>query len=259
MMDALYIAITGMHAEQSALDTTSNNLANLNTTAFKRSTVTFDDLLYREAAASSSALDRVTNALQVGMGSGVASIAKDFSVGDLRGTDNPLDLAIRGLGFFEVDMGNGEFGFTRNGAMKIDADGYLSTVSGHRLSANIAIPPDSTDVFIQSTGEVSVRITGEDELMEVGRIELVNFLDPTSLEPVGDNLYVATEDAGSPMFSMPGEDGVGELAQGFLEGSNVNMVEEMMNLMITQRAYEVNSQVIRATDEMLRINNNLRS
>jgi flagellar basal-body rod protein FlgG len=259
MMDALYIAATGMHAEQAQLDTISNNLANMNTAAFKRSSVTFDDLLYREAVSSSSAVDRATNSLQVGMGTGIASISKDFSVGDLRATGNPLDVAIRGLGFLEVDLGNGEFGFSRNGSMKVDADGYLAMVSGQRLSTNIQIPPDATDVFIDKEGAVSVRINGEQELLEVGRIELVNFLNPTSLEPIGENLYVSTDESGSPMFSVPGEDGTGGIAQGFLEGSNVNMVEEMMTLVVTQRAYEVNSQVIRATDEMLRINNNLRS
>lgn len=259
MMDALYIAATGMHAEQAQLDTISNNLANMNTTAYKRSSVTFDDLMYRDSVTSSSSVDRMTNGVMIGMGSGVASIDKDFSVGDLRATDNPLDISIRGLGFIEVDLGNGEYGFTRNGAMKIDADGYLSTVSGERLSGNIQIPQDASDVFIQGNGDVSVRINGEDELLEVGRIELVSFLNPTSLEPTGNNIYLSTEDTGAPIFSVPGEDGTGQLAQGFLEGSNVSLVEEMMSLVVTQRAYEVNSQVIRATDEMMRINNNLRS
>ncbi len=258
MMDSLYIAATGMHAEQAQLDTVSNNLANMNTTAFKRGTVTFDDLLYREVS-SSSTLDRASGVLQVGMGSGVASVHKDFSVGDLRGTDNPLDLAIRGMGFFEVDLGNGEYAFSRNGAMKIDADGYLATVSGERLSGNIQVPPDATDLYVDSAGLVSVRISGEEELLEIGQIELANFLNPTGLKAIGDNLYLATDESGVAMYSIPGEDGTGTLAQGFLEGSNVNMVEEMMTLVVTQRAYEVNSQVIRATDEMLRINNNLRS
>ncbi|MFT4824346.1 MAG: flagellar basal-body rod protein FlgG, partial [Cryomorphaceae bacterium] len=250
MMDALYIAATGMHAEQAQLATISNNLANMNTTAFKKSTVVFDDLMYRDSVTSSSSVDQMTNGVMVGMGSGVASINKDFSVGDLRATDNPLDIAIRGLGFIEVDLGNGEFGFTRSGAMKIDSDGYLSTVSGERLSGNIQIPQDASDIFIQANGDVAVRINGEDELLEVGRIELVSFLSPTSLAPSGNNLYLSTEETGAPIFSVPGEDGTGMLAQGFLEGSNVSLVEEMMSLVATQRAYESNSQVIRATDEM---------
>jgi flagellar basal-body rod protein FlgG len=143
--------------------------------------------------------------------------------------------------------------------MKVDEDGFLATVSGYRLANNVQLPPDATDIYINSDGLVSVRVDGEPELLEVGRIELVNFLNPTSLKSAGDNLYVATEQSGSPMFSIPGEDGTGTLSQGFLEGSNVNMVDEMMNLVVTQRAYEVSSQVIRATDEMMRINNNLRS
>lgn len=259
MLEALYIAATGMHAEQTQLDTLSNNLANMNTTAFKRSTVSFDDLMYRDALSTSSAADLQNNSMRMGMGAGVASITKDFSVGDLRATDNPLDLAIRGAGFLEVDLGNGDFGFTRNGGLKIDGDGYLATLNGQRLSANIQVPPDATDIQVKGNGDVSVRIDGSDQFLQIGRIELVDFINPTSLEAIGDNLYIANEKTGAPIFTVPGENGTGELAQGFLEGSNVNLVEEMMNLVITQRAYEVNSQVIRATDEMLRINNNLRS
>ena len=257
MLDALYIAATGMHAELAQLDTISNNLANLNTTAFKKSNVSFDDLMYRDAAAASE-LDQATGQMKSGLGAGIAGITKDFSIGDLRATENPLDVAIRGLGFLEVDSGNGQTAYTRNGALKIDSDGYLATVSGQRLTANIQIPPDSTDVFIAADGTVSVRVSGEEKLLEVGRIEVASFLNPTSLEAVGENLYVPTEETGGLTLSTPGEDGTGQLAQRFLEGSNVNLVSEMMSLVVTQRAYEVNSQVIKAADEMLRINNNLR-
>lgn len=259
MLDALYIAATGMHAELTQLDTISNNLANLNTTAFKRSSVSFDDLVYRDALSVSSLLDRGDGPIKIGMGTGVASIAKDFSNGDLQSTGNVLDVAIRGLGFIEVDLGNGEYGFTRNGSLQIDADGYLATVNGQRLSANIQVPPDATDINILTDGRVSVRVDGEENPIEIGRIELAGFLNPTSLEAVGDNLYIPTAATGVVTFSTPGEDGTGQLVQGFLEGSNVNLVNEMMSLVVTQRAYEVNSQVIRAVDEMLRINNNLRS
>jgi len=258
MLDALYIAATGMHAELAQLDTISNNLANLNTTAFKKSSVSFDDLMYRDAAASASALDRETGQMKTGLGAGIAGITKDFGVGDLRATDNPLDIAIRGLGFLEVDTGNGQTAYTRNGALKIDSDGYLATVGGQRLTGNIQVPPDSTDVFIAADGAVSVRVSGDEKLQEIGRIELASFLNPTSLEAVGDNLYVPTEETGGLAMAAPGEDGTGQLAQRFLEGSNVSLVTEMMALVVTQRAYEVNSQVIRAADEMLRINNNLR-
>jgi flagellar basal-body rod protein FlgG len=259
MLDALYIAATGMHAELTQLDAISNNLANLNTTGFKRSSVSFDDLVYRDALSVSSVLDRVDGPIKIGMGSGVASIVKDFSAGDLQSTGNSLDLAIRGQGFLEVDLGNGEYGFTRNGTLQIDADGYLAMVSGQRLSANLQIPSDATDILIEPDGSVSVRIADEENLMDIGRIELASFLNPTSLEAIGDNLYITTQNTGVITFSAPGEDGTGQLVQGFLEGSNVNLVNEMMSLVVTQRAYEVNSQVIRAVDEMLRINNNLRS
>jgi len=259
MLDALYIAATGMHAELTQLDTISNNLANLNTTAFKRSSVSFDDLVYRDAVSASSLLDRIDGPVKIGMGTGIASITKDFSAGDLQSTGNSLDLAIRGQGFLEVDLGNGEYGFTRNGTLQIDADGYLAMVSGQRLSANIQIPTDVSDVLIQSDGSVFARIEGEENLLELGRLELASFLNPTSLEAIGGNLYIPTSNTGVVTFSTPGEDGAGQLAQGFLEGSNVSLVNEMMSLVVTQRAYEVNSQVIRAVDEMLRINNNLRS
>ncbi len=259
MLDALYIAATGLHAEMTQLDAISNNLANLNTTAFKRSNVSFDDLVYRDAVSAGSALNREGAQMRIGMGTGVAGVVKDFSVGDLRPTDNPLDIAIRGLGFLEVDMGNGEYGFTRSGALKIDSEGYLATVNGYRLSANLQVPADATDIYVAPDGTVSVRVDGEAELFEIGQIELATFLNPTSLEALGANLFLPTEDTSGLMLSAPGEDGTGSLAQGFLEGSNVSLVNEMMSMVVTQRAYEVNSQVIRAVDEMLRINNNLRS
>jgi len=258
MLDALYIAISGMQAELTQLDTISNNLANLNTTAFKRSNVSFDDLVYRDAIASAADLNRTDGNSRVGMGAGVSSIAKDFSVGDLMATENPLDIAIRGLGFLEVDTGNGEYAFTRSGALKLDSDGYLVTMNGERLSANIQVPADATDIYIAQDGAVSARLNGESSLLEIGQIELASFLNPTSLEPIGANLYRATENTGGMTIAKPGEDGTGFLAQGFLEGSNVNLVSEMMNLVVTQRAYSANSQVIRAVDEMLQINNNLR-
>ncbi|MDP4916254.1 MAG: flagellar hook-basal body complex protein, partial [Haliea sp.] len=154
--------------------------------------------------------------------------------------------------------GNGEYGFTRAGSLKVDSDGYLATVAGQRLSANIQVPPDTTSIQIAPDGVVSARINGGADPLDIGQLELVNFLNPTSLEAIGNNLYRATEDTGGLTFSKPGNDGVGFVSQGFLEGSNVNLVTEMMNLVVTQRAYSVNSQVIRAVDEMLQINNSLR-
>ena len=259
MLDALYVAASGMHAELTQLDVISNNLANLNTAAFKRSTVSFDDLVYRDAVSSSSALNRVYGQMQVGMGSGVSAISRDFSSGDLIPTSNPLDVAIQGPGFLEVVLGNGEYAFTRNGSLRVDTDGYLETAGGQRLASNIQIPPDATDIFISDTGEVAVRIGDEQELFDIGQIELANFINPSSLEAIGENLFIATDDSSGLMIASPGETGFGNLAQGFLESSNVNLVNEMMTLVVTQSAYEVNSQVIRAVDEMLRVNNSLRS
>jgi flagellar basal-body rod protein FlgG len=258
MIDALYIAISGMQSELTQLNTISNNLANMNTTAFKKSTVSFDDLVYRDVINSAGRMDRMGANMRVGMGSGVSSVLKDFSVGDLLATENPLDIAIRGQGFFEVNLGNGEYGFTRAGSLKVDSDGYLATVGGQRLSANIQVPPDTTNIQIAPDGVVSARINGGANPLDIGQLELVNFLNPTSLEAIGNNLYRTTEDTSGLTFSKPGNDGVGFVSQGFLEGSNVNLVTEMMNLVVTQRAYSVNSQVIRAVDEMLQINNSLR-
>ena len=259
MLDSLYIAATGMHAEQSQIDTIANNLANLNTTAFKKSRVSFDDLLYRTAVVSSSEIDQFEDSAKVGMGSSVGSINKNFANGDLKATNNPLDVAISGKGFIEVLLDNGEPAYTRNGALAVNEQGYLQTMNGYQLAAKIQLPPDATEVFIRENGTVEARIDNSEDLLEVGQIDMVSFLNDSSLNPVGDNLFIATEESGQPMYSTAGEDGAGTLKQGFLEGSNVDLVEEMMNLVVAQRAYEVNSQIVKATDEMLRISNNLRS
>jgi flagellar basal-body rod protein FlgG len=259
MLDSLYIAATGMHAEQSQIDTIANNLANLNTTAFKKSRVSFDDLLYRTAVVSSSEIDQFEDSSKVGMGSSVGSITKNFANGDLKATNNPLDVAISGKGFIEVLLDNGEPAYTRNGALAVNEQGYLQTMNGYQLAAKVQLPPDATEVFIRENGTVEARIDNSEDLLEVGQIDMVSFLNDSSLNPVGDNLFIATEESGQPMYSTAGEDGAGTLKQGFLEGSNVDLVEEMMNLVVAQRAYEVNSQIVKATDEMLRISNNLRS
>lgn len=259
MMDSLYVAATGMHAERAQLDTVANNLANMNTDGFKASRVNFKDLLYRQTSQFSSVADMHQAGGQIGLGTGVASISRDFSVGDLRSTQNPLDLAIQGNGFFEVRLENGDFAFTRNGALKLDSEGYLATQSGHRLAGNIQIPPDATDILITSTGEVEVKLEKGAPLYQVGLIELVDFVNPASLEALGNNLYMKSELSGAPSYAEPGQMGTGSLLQGYLEASNVSLIEEMMRLVATQSAYQASSQIIRATDEMLRINNGLRT
>lgn len=259
MLDALYIAATGLHAQQTNIDGISNNLANVNTPAFKKNRVVFDDLMYRQPVGSSSALNLVSQQLQMGMGSAVVDNSKVFTVGDLRPTDNALDVAIRGRGFIELELENGDVAYTRLGSLRIDSEGYLETKGGFRLASRIQIPPDTIDVLVAEDGVVSVRAGSEGELFEQGQIELVNFMDPSSLKSTGEGLYIQTEAAGPAIYGSPGEDGLGTLTQGFLEASNVDLVEELTELMVAQRAYGVVSQVLRASDEIMQITNNLRS
>lgn len=254
MLDALYIAATGMHAEQTQLESISNNLANMNTTAYKSSAVSFDDLLYRPVVDNNG--NPANHSL--GMGSSVSSVVKNFTVGDLQATQRSLDIAIRGNGFLEVDLGNGETAYTRNGNLALDENGYLTTATGYKLSNLVQIPPDATGIEIMNDGTVNVRLNNQDETIEVGQIELSLFMNQTGLAPVGESLYLSTQESGDVIYSYAGEEGAGEVAQGFLEGSNVDLIAEMNNLVITQRAYQVNSQVIKAADEMLQINNSLR-
>ena len=257
MIDALYIAATGMQAEQNQLENISNNLSNINTTAYKAGNVSFDDLLYKPIVDGVGSAQSANN--NVGMGTAVTSIIKDFSVGDLQATQRSLDIALQGNGFIEVDLGNGEYAYTRSGNLAVDTDGYLTTAKGYRLSNNIQLPPDARSLKIDKDGTVTVQVDGKTDPIDVGQIEISMFMNPTGLKAIGENLYLASEASGTPIYATAGENGASEIAQGFLEGSNVDMVAEMMNLVVTQRAYQVNSQIIRAADQMLEINNNLRS
>lgn len=257
MLDSLYIAITGMHSQQSNIQSISNNLANMNTTAYKRSRVSFDDLMYQPMPGVTSTLSQQDGIQNVGMGTQLSSMRKDFTVGDLVVTDNSLDLAIRGNGFFEVNLPNGEKAYTRSGALTVNEEGYLSTQQGYVLSNQIQVSPDALEVRVTKDGRVMVR-TDNEEPYEAGQIELANFVAPSQLSPEGNNIYLATEKAGEPFFDAPGSNGLGEIQQGALEGSNVDLVKELIDLVIAQRGYSVNSQIIRASDEMLKINNNLR-
>lgn len=259
MLDALYIASTSLHAQQDNINGISNNLANVNTPAFKKSRAMFDDLMYREPISSSSALQRVRDNMQVGMGAGVMDNSKVFTVGDLRPTENALDIAIRGKGFIEIELENGELAYTRTGSLRIDAEGYIETKSGDRLSSRIQVPPDASQIVIDETGVVLAKIGQQDALLDIGNIDLVNFLNTSSLRSAGEGVYLATDNSGPAMYSTPGDDGAGTLVQGFLEASNVDMIEELTELVLAQRAYQVNSQVIRASDEMMQTVNNLRS
>lgn len=259
MLDAIYIATSGMQAEQAQIDTISNNLANINTAGYKKSRVSFEDLVYQQVSNSAASLDYEQLAPMSGMGASLAAITKDFSMGDLKATQNLLDVAIQGAGFFEVDLSNGEKAYTRNGSFKIDSDGMLSTIDGRVLSSAIRIPSDASQLLIRPDGSMAAKVDGNDDLVELGQIDIANFVTPENLEPLGNGLFAATDGSGLPLYSEPGSNGTGELIQGYIETSNVDLVEEMLSLVVAQRAYEMNSQIIRASDEILKINNNLRS
>lgn len=257
MIDSLYIGATGMHAQQMNIDVVANNLANVNTAGFKRNRINFEDLLYRSAAGTASSSGQTLALPQTGMGTAVAASGKVFTPGDVKKTDQPLDLAIRGSGFFEVTMPDGSSAYTRSGDFQINNEGMLMTQDGHMLSAAIQLPPDVTNVVIGADGKVSANVPDQQQPIEIGQIDVVNFVNPAGLSPSGDNLYTVTENSGEPLRGVPGENGTGSLAQGFLEASNVRLIDEMINLIVAQRAYEINSKVVQASDEMLSISNGL--
>lgn len=257
MIESLHIASTGMHAQQTQVDVIANNLANVNTTGFKKSKVSFEDLMYREIQrAGTPTAVRADQA--TGAGAAVADVTKVFSVGDAKKTDAPLDLAIRGDGFFEVMLPDGGYAYTRTGTFKIDNEGQLVNSDGYVLSPAVQVPVDAQDIVFGADGTVRVKLVDERELVEIGRLELARFVNPGGLGAMGDNLYLPTHESGDVIYARPGEDGAGTLAQGYLEASNVEMVEELTNLILAQRAYEINSKVVQAADELLSIVNNLR-
>ncbi|MGD8641251.1 MAG: flagellar basal-body rod protein FlgG [Gammaproteobacteria bacterium] len=258
MSESLYIAASGMHAQQLNIDVIANNLANVNTTAFKKSRVQFEDLMYREITKANGLVGDEQNSHAVGVGTGVSNTSKEFSMGEIKQTQRPLDLAINGNGFYEVVLPDGSYGYTRSGSFHVDSDGYLASNDGYIVSPLVQIPADTEQVLINPDGTVKVQVSGEDELIETGRIELAKFVNPAGLNPMGDNLYIPTQQSGDALYSVPGRDGTGVVAQGFLESSNVTLVEELTNLILAQRAYEINSKVVQASDEMMSIVNNLR-
>lgn len=261
MMRALRTAATGMAAQELLVDTISNNLANINTTGFKKAKVEFQDLLYQTQRAIGAPNEQgvtIPTEIQIGHGTNPVSIQKIFSQGDINATQNPLDLAIDGDGFFQVIRPDGTIGYTRDGSFKLAADGRLVTSDGLVLEPEITVPVDALEIQISLDGVVSTR-SGEDVTpTEIGRIELARFINPAGLRSAGGNIYVPTAASGEPITSTPGTDELGTLRQGFLEMSNVMVVEEMVNLIIAQRAYEINSKAIRTAEEMLGVVGNLR-
>ena len=262
MMRSLYTAATGMMVQEQKMNVVANNLANSSTTGFKRARAEFSELLPDRIQSAGNGVDNAGNRsptpIEVGLGARVNAIARDFGTGDLIGTDNPLDLAIEGPGFLRVSRSNGELGYTRAGNLRIDSEGRLVTAAGDPLDPGITMPPEATDLSIGKDGTVTARVAGRDDTVPIGNIEVTTFQNPAGLESVGGNLYRATSAAGTPTSVRPGERGSGELAQGFLEGSNVKSVEEMLDLITTQRAYEMNSKIIQTADQMLQKLSNLK-
>ena len=259
MIRALYTARTGMNGQQTQLDVISNNLANVNTGGFKKSRVQFEDLYYqsiRAVGAETVAGGMVPTGAQVGLGARVTGIQKIFTEGSLTETGNDLDMAIQGDGFFEISR-DGEPYYTRDGGFTRDADGFIVNANGDRLQPEFAIPVGTTSIHIDKNGLLVAQDQNQQTLGTV-QLTLQNFVNPAGLKNIGGNLFVETDASGPPTESNPGSNGVGSLAQHFLETSNVNVTEEVVNLIVTQRAFEVNSKAITTSDQLLEIANNLK-
>lgn len=261
MIRSLWTAATGMAAQQLNIDVISNNLANVNTPGFKRSRIDFQDLLYqtlRPAGITEAQGAQVPTGIEVGLGTRPAAITKIFSQGDFQRTENALDLVIEGDGFFQILLPDGTTAYTRDGTFKLDAQGRMVTSDGFPLDPEIAIPPEATSVSVGSDGTVSVILPAQAMPQELGQIQIAKFLNPAGLTNSGRNLLMPTAASGDPIIDTPGLNGLGTLAHGFVELSNVKVVEEMVNMIVAQRAYEINSKAIQTADEMLNIANNLR-
>lgn len=254
MNRALWIAKTGLDAQQTRMAVVSNNLANVSTSGFKKGRAVFEDLLYqniRQPGAQSSQNTILPSGLSLGVGVRTVATEKLFSQGNLQLTENSLDMAIDGHGFLQILLPDGNIGYTRDGAFQLNSDGQIVTANGLLLQPQIAIPPGTQSITIAKDGTVSIQAPGQVASQQIGNIELADFINPTGLQAVGDNLFLETAASGAPQTGTPGLNGMGSLIQGFVESSNVNVVEEMVNMIETQRAYEMNSKAVSTTDQML--------
>lgn len=261
MPRSLFTAASGMQVQQTNIDNIANNLANASTVGYKRSRVEFQDILYqnlRSSGAASSTSTTYPVGLQVGLGARAVSTERIFSQGDFRQTENPLDLVIAGKGFFQIRQPSGEIAYTRAGSFHLDANGQLVTADGFSLDPQIQISSEALSITIGTDGTVSVKLAEQTQTSQVGQIQLVNFVNPSGLDAIGRNLFKQTAASGQPLVGTPGQNSLGTLEQGFVEQSNVNIVEELVNMIIAQRAYETNSRVVKASDEMLQMINNVR-
>ena len=256
MLRSLWTAASGMIGQQFNIDTISNNLANVNTSGFKKNRADFEDLLYQTlqlAGTPATEETVVPVGVQVGHGVKPAATQKIYTQGALQSTGNPADMAIEGEGFFRALLFDGSFGYTRDGSFKIDSNGQLVTSNGYRLMPEITLPEGfvADSLTVSQDGRVSVKVGGSDEIIEVGQLELYRFVNPAGLEAIGENLVKATNGSGDPIGGRPGFDGMGKVIQRFLEMSNVSVVQEMVYMIVAQRAYEFNSKAIQTSDSML--------
>lgn len=261
MMQSLYTSSTGMLGMQTQIDTTANNIANVNTIGFKKSRAEFADLMYRVmeyAGTSTSDTTKSPTGIEVGLGVRPTAINKIFSAGSLKQTDNDLDIAITGRGFFKLELPDGTEVYSRNGAFKRDENGTLVNSDGYRLVPEIVIPEDATYISIGTDGIVTVTQPGQAQATQIGQVLTTNFINPAGLHAMGDNLFLETDSSGQPVDGTPGVDGLGLLRQGFVELSNVQLVVELTDLITGQRAYDANSKVITTSDEMLQTTNGLK-
>lgn len=254
-MRSLHIAATGMQAQQTNVDVISHNLANQTTTGYKAQRAEFQDLIYQDlrrvGSNSSDAGTIVPTGVQLGLGVKTGAIYRNTEQGTVKQTEGPLDVAIQGKGYFQIELPDGDIAYTRNGAFKLSPDGEIVTMDGYIVQPAIAVPEDAIDIAINSSGEVEVTLDGQVDPANLGQLEIATFINPPGLEAIGDNLFLETAASGDPILGIAGEEGFGSILQGYLENSNVNPVSEITNLIVAQRAYEMNSKIITASDEML--------
>ncbi|MEZ5704068.1 MAG: flagellar basal-body rod protein FlgG [Burkholderiaceae bacterium] len=254
MINSLWISKTGMQAQQTQLDVISNNMANVSTNGFKRANAVFEDLMYqnlRQVGSADTEQNNLPTGLQVGLGVRTVATARNFTQGSLQQSGNQLDLAINGSGFIQVAMPDGTTGYTRDGSLQVDGQGMLVTSSGLQVAGGITIPAEAQSISVGKDGVITVKLPGNATPQQVGNIELASFVNPAGLEPLGGNLYAETVASGNPVNGAPGTNGMGQLMQGYVETSNVNVVQELVTMIQTQRAYEMNSKAIQTSDQML--------
>ncbi len=254
MMRSLWISKTGMEAQQTQLDAIAHNLANTGTNGYKRGHAVFEDLMYqnlRQAGANTSEGSALPTGLQMGLGTRAVGMARNFSQGNLQQTGNSLDMAIKGQGFFQVTMPDGSTAYTRDGSFQLNAQGQIVTQNGYVVQPGITVPVNAQSITVSTDGTVSVTLPNQTAPQALGQLQLATFVNPAGLDPRGENLFVETAASGNPSTGAPMANGLGSVAQNFVETSNVNMVEELVTMIQTQRAYEINSKAITTSDQML--------